>query len=344
MIHLIKKIYADYSFVGVGDKSNAVYINELGSYPFSEGDEPLDQYGSLKEVFQKFGDLTTFLEYLLPLEEKIILLLDEDDLNQLHVALIKAIYPELDVRMVHRILKLSVVNHKYTMGFVPENRGRIRDYYSALKIPPLSKVQMWVHRVRDQKPLPEALKHLVSFEYMLANALVNDFSPDDPYIQSFVERMDTILWKSVAWDFASVRRDVLYGLYNVRKNFGYAIDLERDDIEAQIERYQDRYLFNPEANASRVDLIKAHFTEIREAILKVERFNKTSDSIEEAVLEVLLDGTLTLEEVKRLIALDRTMHASQLFGRTEFQNNMNNVFISYLYQAKPSELRGLSLS
>lgn len=343
MIHLINRIYADYTGTGTRSNQDTIYANQYGKREFLPGEEPLDRYEGLAGVYETFGDLTTFLEYLLPLNRKVVILLDEEDLNRLHVALILALYPKLSVDMVHRIVKLSVVNHKFNIARMNSQGKTVQERLKALTIPTKHQVIGWMHQARNQRPFSPEMKKLASFEFLLANALATQFDPENVYTQSFVKRMDTILWKTVAWDFVSVRRDMLYGLYNIRETFGYNINLERDDIDRQILHYQDSYLFDYEADASRIDLVKKHFPELREAYKKLEEATGSIDIMQRQVYETMSGGDLTVEEIKRLVELDKTFYSSQLFGRTEFKNNMNNIFIGYLYKAKPSELKELVL-
>ena len=343
MIHLFKRVYADYTFTGSLGRDNVIHINTLSQCRFTHGIVPLDTYRDLDAVIEQYGDLTTFFECLMPLEKKVHLLLDEVDLNRLQVGLLLTLFPAISEAMIHRIIKLSVVNHKYEHARRSNTQPDIARAFTQLTIPSREQIKQWVAEFADLRPLEYAFKRWSSFEHLLAHSLAVDFTEKDDLVQSFMERMETMLWKSIAWDFVGVRRDILYGLYNIEEHFGYAIDLERDDIEEQIAHYENSFLFNIEAQPNNIEMIKAHVDEILHLTETVQYYNQSEDRIQQYLLTHLPSTGLTTAVMRDLIEMDRGMHCTQLFGRTEFRSNVNHNFIGFLYQADQQTLQELRL-
>lgn len=343
MLHLLDKVYVDYDFTGNVGRNNLIYVGPLGMCKITSGPKPLYQFPSLKTIVREFGDLPTFVECLTPIGQKTTILMDEGSMNQLLVTWLRSIFPNIKPPMVHRFLKLNAVNHKYEHGSRTNTKGARKDGFRNLTIPTLNDVEgMWNELIPT--PLSAELKERISFEYLLAHVLLVDFLPTDRYVKTFVQRMETILWKSVAWDFVGVRRDLLYGMYNLNENFGIGVDLEQDDIDAQIEALEGSVLFNPDNHPGNVDFIKTHHAEIREVVREVHAMNGTTDPFLNHLLQILPDGVFTEVKARELIDADREAHSSQIFGRTEFRDNMNNNFIGYLYRATQAELTQLNLN
>jgi hypothetical protein len=343
MLHLLDKVYVDYDFTGNIGRNNLIYVGPMGMLKHTHGPKPLYQFPSLNTIVREFGDIPTFIECLTPLGQKTIILMDEGSMNQLLVTWLRSVFPKITAKMVHRFLKLNAVNHKYEHGSRTSTKGSRKDGFRNLTIPTLDDVEgMW----NDLKavPLSMELKERVSFEYLLAHVLLMDFHPTDRFVKAFVQRMETILWKSVAWDFVGVRRDLLYGMYNLKENFGLGVDLEQDDIDDQIEALEDTVLFNPDNHPGNVEFIKDNHAAIREMVEKVHAMNGTTDPFLNQLLRVLPNGVFTEVKAKELIDEDRRAHCSQIFGRTEFRDNMNNNFIGYLYRASWSELEKMNLN
>jgi len=303
----------------------------------------LYQFVSVDAIERDFGDLFTFVECLTPIGQKTTILIDERSLNYFLVVWLRSLFPLASVEMVHRFLKLNAVNHKYEHGSRTSTKGSRKDGFRNITIPTLDAVRAWYEEV-EPRPVPAELKERISFEYLLAHVLLVDFDPSDRYVSAFVERMETILWKSVAWDFVGVRRDLLYGIYNLKQNFGFDIDLERDDIDDQIEALEDTVLFNPDNHPGNVAFIKRHHKEIRELVEKVHAKNGTTDPFLNHLLRVLPEGSFTVTKARDLVNMDINTHCSQIFGRTEFRDNMNNNFIGYLYHADRDVLKQMNLN
>lgn len=343
MLHLLDKVYIDYDFTSNVGRSNLVYVGPLGQCKVTSGPRPMHQFPSLKTIEREFGDIPTFIECLTPVGQKTVILMDERSLNQLLVFWLRSIFPNIDVAMVHRFVKLNAVNHKYEHGSRTNTKGSRKDGFRNLTIPTLEDVEgMWneIHPV----PLSAELKERISFEYLMAHVLLTNFLPTDRYVKAFVQRVETILWKSVAWDFVGVRRDLLYGMYSLKDNFGIDVDLERDDIDEQIASLSETVIFNPENHPGNVDFIKKHHAIIRTLVEQVHGRNGTTDPFLNYLLKILPDGPFTVGKAKDLIDMDRHAHCSQIFGRTEFRDNMNNNFIGYLYRADRDALKQLNLN
>ena len=343
MLHLLDNIYFDYDFTGNVGRNNLVYIGKPGQYHRTEGTLPLYRFDSLDEINDTFGDFITFLECLTPIVEKTTLLLDEETLNRLLVQWLRSVFPNISVGMVHRIIKLNAVNHKYEHGSRTNTKGSQKEGFQNLKIPKTADTKVW-YEAAGQVPLTEAMKERVSFEYLMAHALLVDFDVNDRYVLEFTSRMETVLWRSIAWDFVGVRRDLLYGIYNLKNNFGLNIDLEYENVEEQIASLRDTVIFDPDNHPGNVEFIKRNHASIGSIALHVHTLNGTVDPFFNALLRILPDGEFTPGKARSLVNTDKTAHCSQIFGRTEFRDTMNNNFIGYLYTACPTELTELTLN
>lgn len=344
MLHLIDKIYYDYDFSGNIGRETIVYIGPAASYVYTEGTQPILQYESLDEVIESYGSIATFIECLVPLNRKVHLMLDEASLNALLVIWLKAIFPDITLSMVHRFVKLNVVNHKYEHSSRTNTKGERKVRLRNLTIPTLTDTAVLFERYTDVTELPADVKERISFEFLLSHCLSVEFDSKDRYVESFVRRMETILWKSLAWDFVETRRDLMYGMYNLKENFGLEIDLERDDIDDQIQALQNCVVFNQNNHPGNVEFIQQNHEQIKAYAASVTRKNGCLDSTFEYLMDILPTGEFTRDKALAVIERDRGMHCSQVFGRTEFRDNMNNNFIGYLYKAGAEELPQLNFN
>ena len=188
MLHLLDKVYFDYDFTGNVGREKLVLIGRTSDHENTGGVLPLHRFPSVTTILTDFGDINTFIECLVPINEKITLMLEEDDLNQLLVLWLRSVFPEITVEMVHRFVKLNAVNHKYEHGSRTNIKGSKKEGFQNLTIPTLAQTKQWYDRATPT-PLSYELKTRVSFEYLLAHALLTDFDPEDIYVQSLTERM-----------------------------------------------------------------------------------------------------------------------------------------------------------
>ena len=83
-----------------------------------------------------------------------------------------------------------------------------------------------------------------------------NFDEENIYNKEFIKRTEFVVLKSVYWDYVGVRRDMLYGLYNIKKTYGYDLDLESPKLNEQFEKLKNVYLFDIKSGPSDVEHIK----------------------------------------------------------------------------------------
>ena len=88
-------------------------------------------------------------------------------------------------------------------------------------------------------------------------------------------------------------------MYNLQQNFGIDLDLERDDIDEQIEQLRDVVLFSPDNHPGNVDFIKRNHRQLHEYSKRVAEYNGNHDRVFDWLMSVLPDGPFTHKKPKR---------------------------------------------
>lgn len=337
MIHLIKKVYLDYQFSNIAKDSDVlnVYVGGFGESVFV--DDTGIGYSSFNEVLQQFGSLTGFVRYLLSFDKKVVVRVLEEDMLMVYTHYLLSVNPDVSRALFDSFARLQIINYKMVHSQISNYGTTVREQLYNIALPTREDLDK-LYKI-DRKnilPLNESEKIYVSFEYLLANMFSTNFDEENIYNKEFIKRTEFVVLKSVYWDYVGVRRDMLYGLYNIKKTYGYDLDLESPKLNEQFEKLKNVYLFDIKSGPSDVEHIKEKYDEI------IQIMSKHNSSIGDTSFDIGVfardyfdeNMQLNMDKVKILLSKDREYPCSQIFGRTEFRFNMNNLIIGMIYSGK----------
>lgn len=334
MIHIVNKVYLDYQFSPLNKTTDIVniYVDGFGKYEFVDNTN-IHRYDSFDDIITRHGSVVKFIRYLLSFQDKkVIIRLLEDDMLIFYAYYLKAIYDDkISIDMFGRLIKLTIINHKYVHSQISNYDNECRANLRKLEIPNKDKIKELFDIRQNIDIFTESEKTHISFEYLLANAIVTEYEESNIYNIEFCDRLSTVLFKSVYWDFVGIRRDMLYGLYRMSEFYDTDIDLESENVDEQIAAC-DMVIFDTDSSAKDVDFIKRNFKMIIELTKKHQKLiDEYTFDIGLFMEDFMTDNTISLSEIQKVIEQDKKYPSSQIFGRTEFRFNMNNILIGMLY-------------
>lgn len=344
MIRLTQGLSLDYSFSspsGLADPQDIIYINFLGSKAFSPDSEPLMKYPNLDALINAPGGLNGFIESVILSGREVTAFIDEVDLNRFYVHFLRGLYPDITLEATHRLLKLTIIDQKFSQTNQSTRVKVNREGKLGLTIPSPMQTRIWYEEVGLIGEFSNLVKDHVSIEYLLMHALATGYDETDPYVNQFRLRLDDLLWEMLASDYTKRRRELLLGVFSLKQTLGVDIDPMADDIEDQIARLDEKLGLD----GSISEKTPENAQRIHGAIVDINRKNDIVEDFKELIASFfLVDREVTHNEFVELIESDRRRPWSALFGRNKMLRGTGSLIFSYLHTAQPSQLSDLVLT
>lgn len=332
MINLLGNVFLDFTAGGCKPTDNV--INLVGTA--SNDAVPTDPFFAM-------GGFECFLNIAaIEGSGRTVLIADQNTFALLVAKTMSSSFHGATVDEISRYIRLAIATHKYEHARRNTADKNVVDTLLNLTLPSKSDLSRLISPVMCDKLDIRHLNQIQPIEFLLSSVLLKDYTCEYSNY-NLLNRLDTVIWKIIAWDFVEFRRDLLYGMYNLNKFFGINIDMESDTLAEDIAEYVDHPLFSHDNNPSNIEYIKTHYGEIRALIDKVSQLNGANDVTYDRYIKIDPTKGLTVDDVIEMVKLDSKMHCSQLFGRTEYRSNTNNMFISMLYAGDKSKYANLYL-
>lgn len=348
MKYLVSGIHAHYKFnptVRSGDVSNVVYINNLGKHVFDYETAPLDKYGSVKEVLAQYGQLNTFFEYLLSFQKmRLFLSLEVEDNHRFTVGFLRALYPNMSVEQMYRILHLWV---RFEKVHITSNRrwpDSLRQAYMDLPLPTQAQVNRYAMQFAGQERLSADLRHLVGLEFLLAHSYAVDFNPSDTYVQACAKRIEKLLWNSLTHDFLQLRKRALLGHQQLGELFNLPIDANHVELDTHLRRVTRSPVFGEVNAISAGEFVQDNLKVVYEFMLKMHRCLGEDAQFTRQRHEVLASlNPLTAQEARRWVEDAPVMAWSRLFVHPISDGFINPSMLDMIQRFSLEELQAFRL-
>lgn len=344
MLHLIDDVRADFAFTSIGLKQpndSYIYLDDRTHTRNEFHPEGLMEFNNLNEALDVFGDLPTFMETLILTEGDVWLMLDVDDMYQLVVTHYRAVYPDMPVEHIHAILRTFYIHHRFVRV-----KGFTYDHHSEqLPVPTLEDTKRFYEASKHGNGYCSELKKHLSYEILLAHSLSVDFDNNDPHVDQFSKKIERMLWISFARDFVKRRMAAFYNGFQLKKTLHLPIDFDRNDIERQLEQPVVKRFFDPSVTYKDVNAVRVDYAYVREMMDKVGELLGYGDRYDRSLFDLLdPDRPFTGSVVKELVDIDMESLWSFLFGREKLTKDTNSVFVNYLYNLTPDNLKYFNLN
>ena len=333
MFHVFGKVYADHIF----NRSR----NFTGFRVVDINNNLLMEEVNLQEVFNSYGDLATFLECLFALHGKAYILLNEEDFHGFYVALLCSSFPKMSLTMTHRLSKLLVLKHKYAHSNFGNNTYNSDDYSISLTIPKWEDTQRFYQQAQTFAKLPTHISKTLGMEFLLGHALANHFADSDEYVQIFTQKLKNLSLRVLTNDLIKLRRNMIMDVCRASDHVGFSIDIDREDIDTQIESGLLPAVTDRQLTIKNVDYLRQHYLQI---LREVGSFYFQNEMSQKIIHSVLMTDSFDTQDARQLVDIDRFKEKNNLFIRSAMVKAINDTLVSYLYQAPQAELDEFQLN
>jgi hypothetical protein len=339
MFHLINDIRADFAFTGIGLKKpddRFIYMDDRTYTSTEHNFEGLLEYASLDEALSEFGTLASLVETLSLVKGDVWIMLDPDDVYQLVVSHFRSVYPEADLKTAHLFLRTFYIHHRFVK---PANKETI-GFLEKLEMPKLSDTERYYNGSQHGDGYGTALKENLGYEFLLAHSVAVDFELTDTYVNILANKIERMLWISFCRDVTHRRLTAFYGGFQLKKTLGIPVVFGRNDIEKQLEAPAVKRFFDGELTYKNINRAKGDYHYLLQSMRQIDHLAGYHDVDQLHPFDFLSPTEpMDAHRLKELIALDKQFLWSMLFEREKVTKDTNGVFVNFVYNATPEELK-----
>ncbi len=337
MLHLINKVYLSFDFAREGRHDSIICSRKWGAVAYNRDVNPKLKgvaltYEELVEDDMSISD-AEFINYLVyyPPEQELTIYCDDVSFAELLLRWFKALLPNADFSIVYTIYKLTIDKAKLMHSQKQNMPSTYSEGYAKLNHFPAEYMQGIWDSIAADTEVVQSQRINASMEWLLATHLAGG----DLYFEEEIDRrVRKIAVKSLAWEIVELKQNLIFGVFDLDEIFpSVTPDLHPDtDYWEKIVADEPTLKFLQDRSCSPNNTaIVEHYgiTLFRDLWVKYMEYIGQADAFLLSFMNIIRNPDYTVAE---LIQLDiDTKFGTQLFGRSEYSDNMNPLLISYLY-------------